>query len=180
MMAHPACCRSAAAFGFMAQRQAINFPALIAIAGLSLSPAAAFGATANASFAISVAVPATCVITATALSFAAYTGVVDLATSTLSLVCSNTTHYNVGLNAGQASGATVNTRGMSNGAVVIAYALYSDTNRTLNWGQTVGTDTVTGTGNGNSQVLTVYGRVPAGQFVTPGNYSDTIIATVTY
>lgn len=166
MTANPARCRSAAV--------------MLAIAGLALIPPAASGATATASFAISVAVPATCLITATALNFSVYTGVVDVATSTLSLVCSNTTHYNVGLNAGQASGATVSTRGMSNGAAVIAYALYSDTSRTLIWGQTVGIDTVTGTGNGSSQVLTVYGRVPAGQFVAPGNYSDTIIATVTY
>jgi spore coat protein U-like protein len=137
-------------------------------------------ATATAAFAISVAVPATCTIAATALSFAVYTGVVDLATSTLSMTCSNTTRYNVGLNAGLASGATVSTRRMSNGANVLSYSLYSDTNRTLNWGQTVGTDTVSGTGNGTAQILTVYGRVPAGQFVTPGNYSDTIIATVTY
>jgi spore coat protein U-like protein len=153
--------------------------AVVAIAGLVLCPTA-IGATATTAFAISVAVPATCVITATALNFASYTGAVDLATSTLTMTCSNTTRYNVGLNAGQASGATVSTRRMSNGAAGLSYSLYSDTNRTLNWGQTVGIDTVTGTGNGSAQVLTVFGRVPAGQFVTPGNYSDTIIATVTY
>lgn len=154
--------------------------ALIAIAGFSLCPTAALSATSNTTFAVSVAVPATCLITATALNFMAYTGVVDVATSTISMTCSNTTNYNVGLSAGLDSGATVTTRRMSNGTAVMTYALYSDSSRTLNWGQTVGTDTVTGTGSGTAQVLTVYGRVPAGQFVTPGNYSDTIIATVTY
>ncbi|MBC7610897.1 MAG: spore coat U domain-containing protein [Polaromonas sp.] len=152
----------------------------MAVAGFALLPTAAMAATTNTTFTVSVAVPATCLISATALSFVAYTGVVDVATSSISMTCSNTTNYNVGLNAGLASGATVSTRRMSNGANVISYSLYSDPNRTLNWGQTVGTDTITGTGSGTTQVLTVYGRVPAGQFVTPGNYSDTIIATVTY
>jgi spore coat protein U-like protein len=58
--------------------------------------------------------------------------------------------------------------------------MFSNSTRTANWGQTVGTDTVTGTGNGAAQALTVYGQVTAGQFVAPGAYSDTITATVTY
>jgi len=29
-------------------------------------------------------------------------------------------------------------------------------------------------------LLTVYGQIPGGQFVTPGAYVDTITATVTY
>lgn len=140
----------------------------------------ALAVTTNTSFTVSVAVPATCVISATALSFLAYNGVVDVATSSISMTCSNTTNYNVGLNAGLASGATVSTRRMSSGANRLSYSLYSDASRTLNWGQTVGTDTVTGTGNGTAQVLTVYGRIPAGQFVSPGNYNDIVIATVTY
>jgi spore coat protein U-like protein len=45
---------------------------------------------------------------------------------------------------------------------------------------TIGTDTVPLTGNGAAQVETVYGQIPAGQFVAPGSYSDTITATVTY
>jgi spore coat protein U-like protein len=147
---------------------------------LSLQSEFALAVTTNTSFTVSVAVPATCVISATALSFLAYTGVVDVATSSISMICSNTTNYNVGLNAGLASGATVSTRRMSSGANRLSYSLYSDASRTLNWGQTVGTDTVTGTGNGTAQVLTVYGRVPAGQFVSPGNYNDIVIATVIY
>ena len=63
---------------------------------------------------------------------------------------------------------------------VLSYAMYTDSARSVNWGQTIGTDTVVGTGNGASQALTVYGSVPAGQYVAPGAYSDTITATVTY
>ncbi|WP_277971552.1 spore coat protein U domain-containing protein, partial [Sphingomonas echinoides] len=33
---------------------------------------------------------------------------------------------------------------------------------------------------GSSQSLNVYGRIPAGQLPTPGAYSDTLTATITY
>jgi len=102
-------------------------------------------------------------------------------TSTITVTCTNTSPYNVGLNAGTAPGATVTTRKMSGpGGALLAYALYQDAAHSINWGNTVGTDTVAGTGNGNAQALTVYGQVGAGQFVTPGAYVDTITATITY
>ena len=65
-------------------------------------------------------------------------------------------------------------------SALLGYKLFRDSGRTLNWGNTVGTDTVSGTGNGIAQLLTVYGQVPAGQFPRPGNYADTITATITY
>jgi spore coat protein U-like protein len=120
------------------------------------------------------------VISSTALSFGAYTGVANSATSTLSITCTNTTPYNVGLDAGMGSGATVNNRLMTGGSVVLHYALFSDPARTIIWGQTIGTDTIAGTGNGSPQALTIYGQIAATQFVTPAVYSDTITATVTY
>ena len=98
-----------------------------------------------------------------------------------SVTCTNTTTYNVGLNAGLASGATVTTRKMTGPLLsMLAYSLYSDSARSVNWGQTVGIDTVSGTGSGSAQSLTVYGLPPATQYVNPGNYTDTITATVTY
>ena len=65
-------------------------------------------------------------------------------------------------------------------SAVLSYAMYQDSARSVNWGMTIGTDTVTGTGNGSAQAITVYGQLPAGQYVAPGAYSDTITATVTY
>jgi spore coat protein U-like protein len=63
---------------------------------------------------------------------------------------------------------------------LLGYKLFSNSGRATNWGNTVGTDTVTGTGTGNSQSLTVYGQVHAGQYFKPGSYTDTITATITY
>jgi len=154
-----------------------SFAAIIA---LGLGSAAANAATATASFNVTATVVATCSISATALAFGNYTGAQTDNTSTISVTCTNTTPYNVLLNPGSATGATVTTRKMTNGANTLGYALYSDTGRTVNWGQTVGTDTVAGTGNGSAQTLTVYGRIAAGQLVTPGSYTDSVTATVSY
>ena len=69
---------------------------------------------------------------------------------------------------------------MSSGANTITYTLYSDTNRTVLWGNTVGTNTVTGTGNGASQSYTIYGQVPPQNTPAPAVYTDTVTVTVTY
>jgi spore coat protein U-like protein len=136
--------------------------------------------TATQSFNVSVTVLSGCTITATTLAFGNYTGSLINSTSTVSVTCTNTTPYNVGLNAGTATGATVTTRKMQHGTATLAYFLYTDSTHTTNWGNTVGTDTKTGTGSGALQALTVYGQLPARQVVALGNYTDTITATVTY
>jgi spore coat protein U-like protein len=147
--------------------------------GTGASPAVA--ATATSTFQVTATVAATCLISATNLSFGSYAGVVANATSSISVTCTNTTPYNVGLDPGTATGATVTTRKMTGPAsATLNYALYRDSAHTQNWGNTVGTDTVTGTGNGNAQSITVFGQVPASQFVAPGSYTDTITATISY
>ena len=149
--------------------------------GLSLIAAPLLAATATTTMGVTSTVQATCLISATSLAFGTYTGVQVDATGTVSVTCTNTTPYNVGLSAGLATGATVTTRKMTGpSGALLNYALFSDTGRTTNWGNTVSTDTVTGTGNASSQALTVYGREAASQFVTPGSYNDTITATITY
>jgi spore coat protein U-like protein len=148
--------------------------------GFASTPASAT-TTVTTTFGVSATVQSTCLISATALSFGTYTGVVANATSNVSVTCTNTTAYNVSLNPGTATGATVTTRKMTGpSGALLNYALYSNSGMTTNWGQTVGTDTVTGTGNGSSQSITVYGQVPASQYVTPGSYADTITASVIY
>ncbi len=122
-----------------------------------------------------------CNVAANPLNFGAYSASLINATSTIFVTCTNTTAYNVGLDAGTATGATVSNRSMTGpGGALLGYKLFRDSGRTNNWGNTVGTNTVSGTGTGVAQSLTVYGQIPAGEYVTPGPYADTIIATVTY
>jgi spore coat protein U-like protein len=65
----------------------------------------------------------------------------------------------------------------------VNYQLYSDSGHSSVWGETTSgsPDVVTGTGSGDGQAITVYGRVPSGQ-TNPkiGAYSDTITVTVNY
>jgi len=136
--------------------------------------------TATTSFTVTATIVATCTISAGALSFGVYAGTTSNATSTMIVNCTKNAPYYVGLNAGTATGATVTSRKMTSGTHTLNYSLYSNSTRTTNWGNTVGTDTLAGAGTGANQSLTVYGQIPGGQTLFPGSYSDTITATVTY
>jgi spore coat protein U-like protein len=56
----------------------------------------------------------------------------------------------------------------------------TDAGRTVNWGNTVGTDTVAATGTGSAQPFTVFGRIPPQVSPLAAVYTDTITVTVTY
>jgi len=132
-------------------------------------------------FNVTAAVVSACSLSATDLAFGTYSGSLINAISTVSVQCTNATPYNVGLNAGSAAGATVTNRSMTGpGSALLNYKLLRNSARTVNWGNTVGTDTVAGTGTGGVQSLAVYGQLPANQKVLPGSYSDTITVTITY
>lgn len=148
------------------------------------NPPATCGGTTSArfgSFVVFASVVPKCTITANPLDFGnvgLLTSAID-ATTTLEVQCSDGTPYNVGLNAGQ-NGGNVDARRMVLGANAISYQLYRDSSRTQVWGDTVDTDTVAGSGTGNPQSLTVYGRVTVQPTPPAGNYNDTIVVTVTY
>lgn len=154
---------------------------LIGSFAMGLPAVPVMAATATSTFQVTATVTATCLIAANPLAFGAYTGTVSNASTTISVTCTNTTPYNIGLDAGTSSGATVSARKMTGPAsATLGYGLFRDSAHTQNWGNTIGTDTQTGTGNGSAQSLTVFGQIAAGQFVAPGSYSDTITATITY
>ncbi len=144
----------------------------------------AIASTATTTFSVNATVLSVCSVSASALNFGNYdpTSATDLdASTTLDVLCTDGTSFTVGLNQGTASGATVSSRAMVNGANTLDYALFQDAGRTTNWGNTPGSDTPaadTATVTANS--LTVYGRVTAGQNVPAGGYSDTITVTVNY
>ena len=153
----------------------------IAVIGMAAASVPAVASTATTTFNVTATVQATCLISASNLGFGTYTGSAIATTTTVSVTCTNGTTYNVGLNAGTAAGATVTTRAMTGpGAAILDYGLYQDSGHSTNWGNTVGTDTKSGTGNGSAQSMTVYGNLTANQYPTPGSYSDTITATITY
>ena len=164
----------------MISRKQLLCAATIA-AGIPVSTAIA--STQTTTFQVTATVQTACEInSASNLAFGAYTRqAIDDATSNISVTCTNTTPYDVGLDAGTSTGATVTNRAMTGpGGALLHYAMYSDANRTVNWGNTVGVDTVHSIGNGSAQSLTVYGQIPSGQHPTPGAYTDTITVTLTF
>lgn len=73
------------------------------------------------------------------------------------------------------------TRAMSDGSTnYLAYELYTTTGRSTVW-NTTNTLTYGPAATGQNQTQTVYGRIPGGQYdAVTGNYSDTVVVTVTY
>lgn len=108
----------------------------------------------------------------------------DAATSA-SVTCSSGTPFRVGLDAGASAGATTSTRRMTRTAAppsTVAYGLFRDAARTLNWGNDTagGSDTQNGTGGGTAQTLPIYGRVGPQDTPEPGDYQDTVVLTVAF
>ncbi len=140
-------------------------------------------ATATGSFTSQITITAECTVQSTnTLDFGSHgllTSDVD-ATATFTILCTDGTSYNIGLNGGTTAGGTTTTRLMDNAGTTVSYKMFSDAGRTVNWGDTVGTDTVSGTGNGTDQTLTIYGRVPAQSTPAANTYTDTITVTITY
>lgn len=158
--------------------------ALAAAFAATVMASSAEAATATSQFQVTLTVQAECKLTsATDLAFGT-SGVIQsaiTATSNVGVQCTNTTPYNIGLNAGTGTGATVAARKMTSGAgASIEYQLYRDTARTQLWGDTVNSNTIAGTGNGAVQTHAVYGRVPVQTTPAAGNYADTVQVIVTY
>ncbi|MBX9591379.1 MAG: spore coat U domain-containing protein [Hyphomonadaceae bacterium] len=155
------------------------------IIGLAaIGGSAAWAATATNTFQARIVILSTCIISVTnTLDFGTatlLTANVDQ-TTTFDVLCTNTTTFNVGLNAGTTVGGTIATRKMiSPASATVDYQMFSNPARTVNWGNTVGTDTVPGTGTGSAITFTIYGRVPPQPTPAPNTYTDTVTITVTF
>jgi spore coat protein U-like protein len=155
----------------------------MAVSSTLVSVPQAGAATAISTFNVAMTLQAECRIASTTDLLFGTIGVISnpvTANSTIGVQCTNATPYNVGLDQGLGTGATVTNRLLTSGGATLSYGLYRDTGYSQNWGQTVGTDTVSGTGSGGVQNLTVYGRVPSQATPAPGTYTDTIHVTITY
>jgi spore coat protein U-like protein len=163
---------------------------LIAGAGVAALVAAFVGmaqsnlqaTTATSSFAVTASVTANCTIAAGALTFGAYDPVVANAstnldqTSTITVACTKGSTGVVSLDNG--TNFSGGARRMKAGANFLTYEMYNDSARTTVWNAT-NTVSYTAASKATSP-LTLYGRVPSGQDVPVGSYSDTVVATITF
>ncbi len=98
-------------------------------------------------------------------------------TATITVTC-NGASYRVSLGNGlHANGQQRRMQGPNSG--LLNYGLYKDAARGQVWGSNWN-DQLTGTGNGQPQPLTVYGRVPPQTVPGAGIYTDTVVVTVSY
>jgi spore coat protein U-like protein len=122
---------------------------------------------------------AACTVSTTSVSFSVYdvfnTQSEDI-TGTVTVRCSPAVPYTLSLSTGTGDYAS---RILTNGALTLSYNLYIDAARTTVWGDGSG-GTATVNGDAEEATYTIYGRIPARQNVQMGEYTDTIIATVTY
>jgi spore coat protein U-like protein len=139
--------------------------------------------TATAQFSVTASLMSTCTVSATDLAFGNYAGTLLNSSSAIAIICFPNIHYDIGLNAGTAPGASVTNRSMTGpGGALLGYGLFQDAKRSKNWGNTPGVDTEQGSGDssGKPELWAVYGKLPGGQNANPGSYVDTITVTVYY
>ncbi|MCC8368780.1 MAG: spore coat U domain-containing protein [Rickettsia endosymbiont of Oxypoda opaca] len=139
---------------------------------------------ATTSFLVTAQIEDNCSVSANALNFGSYVYTANSDQITLiNVTCTAGTTYKIALDAGLSGGTTSNRKMRGTPTTnTLDYFLYSDFGRTANWGNIIGTDTVAGTGDGTTQGIIVYGRIPSGQntAVVDSTYSDTITVTVTF
>jgi spore coat protein U-like protein len=127
---------------------------------------------ATTSFQVTANVQSACTVTATDLAFGNYSaslGVPVDSTSSITVTCSNGLPYGVSV------GANANARTMARtlGGGSLDYGMFNEAARSTAFA-------VAAVGSGLVQNHTVYGRIPANQFVPTGNYTDTVNVTVNY
>jgi len=135
-----------------------------------------------------------CTVSATTHAFGAYdTVTAAAATSTITVTCTHTAsaavrfNYSVALSSGPGSYAA---RSLTGTGDTLTYNLYTSLARSTVWGDgSSGTSMVSGAlnvgggpGGTRSDVLDVYGLIPAPQNVLPGSYATAtpITVTITY
>jgi spore coat protein U-like protein len=134
---------------------------------------------------VSASISPSCVISTSALAFGAYDAVAANAASprngsgSVHVTCTKDAEASVALDVGEndASGAR---RMTDDGTNFLAYSLWQDSTRSdTPWGS--GDDAKAIQGTGSNQDITVYGKIASGQNGVPaGDYSDVVIATVTF
>ncbi|WPB59319.1 spore coat U domain-containing protein [Xylophilus sp. GOD-11R] len=161
--------------------------ALTAFAGAFVSMHSKADVTSNLQ--VSATVPVGCTITTTAVTFGNYepqgtnAGNPADAQGAVNVTCTNgsTTQVILGQGSHADDGSTngLPLRRMTNGTNFLSYGLFTDSAHAAIW-TNESTGGVTHNGTGTPAELTVYGRIPAGQNVPAGNYTDTVQATVVF
>ena len=125
------------------------------------------------------AVAASCTVAVIGVSFGTYDTLYGQSldgAGSLTVTCDVGDSFTMALSSGH---GTLLARQMQNGTNVLYYNLYTNTLRSILWGDgSNGTTLVNG--SGTSGTYTIYGRIPGGQRLPAGTYNDSITVTLTF
>lgn len=148
--------------------------------GFGSTPCTA-GTTVAFAFQTRATVTNNCVIGTNNLVFGSGSPLSDLrASAPLSVACTANSAYQISLNGGTANNPAARTMKNSVTGETIGYRISSTPDGTV-WGDgTGGTVVYSGTGNGASQNVMMYGVVPRQKAPTPGDYRDTVTVLLSF
>lgn len=153
--------------------------------------APAFAGSQNSSFTVTATVVNDCVVSSSNIAFGSYDPTVSTgitATGAVSARCTKGDVVSVALSQGAnpATGSTalVPSRQMASGTNMLPYHIYLGSGSAAEWGAgVIGTNepsAQTSVSVNTPLTFTTYGSIAAGVDVPAGNYSDTVVATVSY
>jgi spore coat protein U-like protein len=144
----------------------------------------AFAGSASNELTVTASVAEACSVSSALLSFGAYnpaSGSPVIASSSIDVVCTLGTAASIALDPGMNSGESSLSdpdRHMSNGQHLLAYELFQDSELSTIWAAEGAARSFTG--SGAPQSLPIYGMIPAGQQVSAGAYSDSVLVSVNF
>ncbi|HSV60158.1 MAG TPA: spore coat protein U domain-containing protein [Variovorax sp.] len=154
-----------------------------AIAGLTFASVAANALEATTNFQVTLTVRKACSVSATNLAFAPTDpgATATPVSANIVVTCSKNTPYSVGLLPGNSNANGAGTMaGTGANTETIDYVLRSGSSTGTAWGNTIGTNVVSGMSpTGVAVTHPVFGTATVGN-VLPDSYSDTVKVTVTY
>lgn len=127
-------------------------------------------------------VVAGCTVTASAMNFGTISVLTNpiVATSTITLSCTEGVTANVGLDNGETGTGPI-ARQLRSSTSAVSYGIYRDAANNFPWGQTTGVNTVSvPMGQSTSTSVTAYGMLPVQGTPAPGSFTDVVNVTITY
>jgi len=158
---------------------------LFALAASLVFATSLHAASSSAPLDVSAEVASNCIIAVNNLAFGKYDPLAQNATQQLdaaaevTMLCTRSSRAAVKIDSGR--NAIGSSRTLAGGSQHVSYQLFRDAGRTQEWGGG-GTDGLQFVSEGihKPQQLTVYGRIPPGQEVASGVYTDVVTATVDF
>ncbi len=133
---------------------------------------------------ISAEVAPNCRIAISNLAFGSYDPLAQHSTQELdaaaavTMLCTRSSRASISLDTGRYGVGS--SRSLAGGTQHVLYQLYQDPGRTQEWGGATGGLQFVSEGIHKPQQLTLYGRIPPGQEVASGVYTDVVTATVNF